>query len=220
MPTAMVKKMASKSGISIKKAEKIWDTIKHSVMGAKLKSGAIVGSNPDKWKSEEWAYVTGAFKNAMKESRSISANTLIDSVLRGKSVSEVIEDVGQISIGSADVTAQFLYSGMVDYWGGGGDRWEDNKGCVFASYNQTTTNKELIDEWVGDFESGGDFEDKEPWESVTKGQVKEALIDMWGEYDDKVCSLAKELPPQDEEDYSDGESPVAIVLLTVDTEED
>lgn len=74
------------------------------------------------------------------------------------------------------LTATHLYSGMLDYWGGDGDRWDDNKGCLFATYGHGTTLRNIVDEWVEDFNSGGDC-DTMP-ESITDNDVRAALLAM------------------------------------------
>ena len=95
-----------------------------------------------------------------------------------------------------NVTASFLFSGMSDYWGGDGDRWDDNKGCLFAFYGYGTTMKDLIDQWVDDFWNGGDC-DTLPKE-VTSEVVREALLGMLtaqglAEYhSDSLCEFAIE----------------------------
>jgi hypothetical protein len=54
------------------------------------------------------------------------------------------------------VTAEFLYAGLPDYWGGNGDRWDDDKGCLFAYYGDGTTVRDIVDGAVDDYLSGGD----------------------------------------------------------------
>lgn len=74
------------------------------------------------------------------------------------------------------LTATYIYSGMADYWGGDGDRWDDNKGCLFAYYGKDTTLHDLIDQLVDDFNSGGDCETMP--EDITDGDVRGALLEM------------------------------------------
>jgi hypothetical protein len=111
------------------------------------------------------------------------------------------------------VSATFLYAGMCDYWGGDGDRWDDNKGCLFAYYGRDTTLRGLIDQWVDDFCRGGDC-DSLP-EDVTENDIKSALLDMLTEegrrdYDnDAICEFSRDWEGDDDYD----ESPVAIVLI-------
>jgi hypothetical protein len=73
------------------------------------------------------------------------------------------------------LTATFLYNGLSDYWGGDGDRWDNDKGCVFASYGAFTTLRDIIDDAVDDFCAGGDC-DSMP-EEVTENDVRVALLD-------------------------------------------
>jgi len=72
------------------------------------------------------------------------------------------------------VTAEFLYAGLPDYWGGNGDRWDDDKGCVFTYYGKNTTVRDIIDSAVDDFLAGGDC-DSLPKE-VTDNDVRAALL--------------------------------------------
>ncbi len=72
------------------------------------------------------------------------------------------------------LTAEFLYSGIIDYWGGNGDRWDDDKGCVFASYGKGTTVRDIVDSAIVDFIGGGDC-DFFPTD-VTDNDVRLALL--------------------------------------------
>lgn len=81
----------------------------------------------------------------------------------------------------AKVVASYLYSGLSDYWGGDGRRWDDDAGCVFALYNGRTGMRDLIDSAVEDFCNGGDFfpsgDGPDLWEDVTEDDVRAALLD-------------------------------------------
>jgi hypothetical protein len=72
------------------------------------------------------------------------------------------------------VTAEFLYGGLPDYWGGNSDRWDDDKGCVFAYYGKGTTVRDIIDGAMADFIEGGDC-DSFP-DEVTDNDVRAALL--------------------------------------------
>ncbi len=133
-----------------------------------------------------------------------------------------------------EVSALFLYSGYGDYWSGDGERWEDNKGCLFFNYNHTTTLPELIEGWMEDMLQGGDL-DSMTFE-IEDSQIKQALIDMLSdegkaEYDlgDKapIAGIAKDFlscnfelaemnDEQLEEFYEEGDLPQAIVLIRVE----
>ena len=130
------------------------------------------------------------------------------------------------------VSATFLYSGMPDYWHGDGDRWDENKGCLFAYYGPTTTLREMVDEWVDDSRNG-DLDDKAAWSDVSDDEIRAALIEMLSpqgrkEYDDETagpCEFARAYADAngiegDDDGDSDGESPFAVVLVTVDTSDD
>jgi hypothetical protein len=73
------------------------------------------------------------------------------------------------------LVASFEYSGMPDYWGGNGRRWDDDAGCIFASYDRGTTLRDIIDDAVSDFNSGGDC-DSFP-SDITDKDVRAALLD-------------------------------------------
>ena len=120
------------------------------------------------------------------------------------------------------IKAQFLFSGFGDYWSGDSDRWDDNKGCLFAHYDHRTTLRDLIDSWVNDFCMGGDC-DSLP-EEVTESDVRAALLDMLNDkgradYESGALSeFAKFYADcndlnEDDEDDEHMESPVAIVLI-------
>lgn len=72
------------------------------------------------------------------------------------------------------VTAEFLYSGFPDFWGGNGDRWDDDKGCLFAGYGKGTTVRDIVQDAVNDFLTGGDC-DSLP-EEVNCETIREALL--------------------------------------------
>jgi hypothetical protein len=72
------------------------------------------------------------------------------------------------------VTAEFLYAGLPDFWGGNSDRWDEDKGCVFAYYGKGTTVRDIIDGAVDDFLGGGDC-DSLP-DEVTDNDVRAALL--------------------------------------------
>jgi RNA polymerase-binding transcription factor DksA len=73
------------------------------------------------------------------------------------------------------LSATYLYSGLPDYWSGNGDRWDDDKGCVFASYGSRTTLQQLVEDAVSDFNMGGDFESFP--EDISDDDVREALLE-------------------------------------------
>lgn len=118
-----------------------------------------------------------------------------------------------------ELTATFLFSGMVDYWGGDGERWEDNKGCLFAPYDHTTTLHDLVDALVNDFEGGGDCDSMPEW--ITGLDVREAILGALSEqglkdyYSGALSEWAMDCEPCEE--CEDGEcqceTPVVIMLL-------
>lgn len=120
------------------------------------------------------------------------------------------------------LTATYIYSGMPDFWGGDGRRWEDDKGCIFAYYGRDTTLRDLIDSLVDDFNSGGDC-DSMP-DEITGDHVRTALLEMLSEQGraDYGCGAIAECAEEfaevnpDEEDDDCSESPFFVVLLECD----
>jgi hypothetical protein len=69
------------------------------------------------------------------------------------------------------------HAGMSDYWGGMGDRGR-GKGCAFASYDHSTTLRDLVDQWVDDVRMNDyDFEDLP--ESIGDADIRECIIGMF-----------------------------------------
>lgn len=67
------------------------------------------------------------------------------------------------------------YSGLSDYWGGNGRRWDNDAGCLFAFYGAGTTLQDCVDQWVEDFNAGGDC-DSFP-DDVTSEDIRAAILD-------------------------------------------
>lgn len=125
------------------------------------------------------------------------------------------------------ISVQFIYSGMLDFWGGDGDRWDDNKGCLFASYNHETTMQELVSSFLDDFELGGDCESFPP--EVDREDIREAILASFtdqgrADYEaDRLCEWAERYANDigdsgDDMDDMDRELPQVVVLVTVDTD--
>jgi hypothetical protein len=72
------------------------------------------------------------------------------------------------------VTANYLFSGMIDYFGGYGCK--GNEALLYAFYGYRTTLRDIIDEWVEDSWNGAACEDVP--ESVTQEDIRAALLDM------------------------------------------
>ncbi len=126
------------------------------------------------------------------------------------------------------VSAQFIYSGLPDYWPGDGDRWDDNKGCLFASYGRATTLRELVDELVSDYSSGGDTDGKSAFDHVSAEDVRAAILDSLTDQgradyaNDVICEFATayaEANPDAAEDDR-WESPHVIFLIEVELEDE
>lgn len=77
----------------------------------------------------------------------------------------------------SNLTASYEYSGMPDYWGGNGRRWDRDAGCLFAYYNGSTTLRDIVDQLVDDYGNNGEHED-DCWESIDSEDVRQAILDM------------------------------------------
>lgn len=87
MPSQVVASLAKKTGVSTTNAEDAWAKIKKAVVGAKLRSGATIPANSDKWTDEMWAYVMGSFKRAIRG----MGEDLIEQVMKGANASAVLD---------------------------------------------------------------------------------------------------------------------------------
>ncbi len=124
----------------------------------------------------------------------------------------------------ARITVTHEYTGLPDFWGGNGRRWDDNAGCLFASYGAGTTLKECVDEWCNDYWMGGDC-DSFP-EDVTQDDVRAAILDSLTEQGRKdyesgaVAECAEEYAAHndvDEDDELDGcyDFPFWVILVEI-----
>lgn len=225
MPAAVVASLAKRAGVTTDKAEKAWDKIKTSVVGQKLKSGKVINKNENSWGDEEWAYATGALKGALgtdnKESK-MNTVALIHRVAEGESPAKVLDELAgkQLRLpGAATVTASFLYSGVGDFWVGNGRRWDDDAGCVFASYGPGTTCGEIVDQWVDDFNSGGDFVGKDAFNEVSDAELRSELQGLFRNWEtDKDKPFDDTLDSDEFEE--DGEWSQAIALVELDASDD
>ena len=73
------------------------------------------------------------------------------------------------------LTVTHEYVGNGDYWSGNGRRWDDDAGCLFAFYGAGTTLKDCVEEWVNDFNAGGDC-DSLP-DDITSDDVHAAILE-------------------------------------------
>lgn len=109
------------------------------------------------------------------------------------------------------------YCGHSDYWSGNGARWGDNAGCLFAFYDHETTLREVIDQWVDDFNGGGDC-DSFP-EDITSEDIRKAIMDSLtteGVKDYETNAIFG--PARDLEDPIGecDESPIAVILVELE----
>lgn len=84
------------------------------------------------------------------------------------------------------------YSGFSDFWGGNGRRWDNDAGCLFAHYVAGTTLHDCVDQWVEDFNGGGDC-DSFP-DEITSDDIRAAILDYLteqGRADYKSGALAE-----------------------------
>lgn len=125
------------------------------------------------------------------------------------------------------VTAQFLYHGLPDYWRGDGNRWDDNKACIFASYGRKTTLRELVDALVDDYRNGGDTDGKKAFEDIAAVDVRIAILKSLSDQGRAdyinlaVCAFAIEYAacnPDTTDEDDNYDSPQVIFLLTVEVE--
>jgi hypothetical protein len=106
------------------------------------------------------------------------------------------------------VTAEFIYAGLPDYWGGDGDRWDDDKGCLFSTYGKDSTVKDIVEDAVADFMGGGDCDSLS--EEVTDGAIRAALLDCLSDegrkdyHNDVVSELAVDYADANELDRCRG----------------
>ena len=119
---------------------------------------------------------------------------------------------------SFEISASVIYNGMPDYWSGDGSRWDDDKGCLFAYYSPDTTNEDIVQGWLEDFNMGGDFDGKAVAQQITPEELETALR---GVFIDGIDFSATFGPSKDLEDFDeDGESPFCIVLVHISEGDD
>ena len=129
------------------------------------------------------------------------------------------------------LTIDFLYTGMVDYWGGDSDRWKDNCGCVFALNDNETTLRDLECQILAElFDVGTDFDLKPAFDDITSSDIKEAYqnaLSTEGKdaYKRNTIWEGSSPNPRDLEEEATGEyygfaieTPVVIFLLKIETD--
>lgn len=115
------------------------------------------------------------------------------------------------------INVTHIYEGFSDYWCGTGYRCDDDKGCLFAYYGPDTTYADLIDGWIEDFNSGGDFDGKPLAEKVEERDLREALEAIVSVPLDTPYGPAQDLEDLDPEN---AESPISIVLVSLEKSDD
>lgn len=96
MPPKALATMAKKFGVSKSKVEDAWEKIKKNVIGSKLKSGAVIPEDSDKWTGEMWGYVMGSMRNVlpgMSKSKESLSDELINKILEGGDAFEIINSI-------------------------------------------------------------------------------------------------------------------------------
>ena len=123
----------------------------------------------------------------------------------------------------ANITVEHEFCGWSDYWGGNGQRWDDNAGCLFAYYDKRTTLRDCVDQWVEEFCAGGDCDSFH--EDITAEDIREAilttLLNDRGRADYEAGALAECAADwasysDDDEVEEDCESPIWIILVKYD----
>lgn len=112
--------------------------------------------------------------------------------------------------------ATFLYRGLPDYWGGVSRRWDDDAGCLFTSYDNRTTVREVIEGLVSDYVNGGDCDS---FVDVSADDVRACLLSMLtadGLRDYHSGALYEGASEVSEDDADNYELPAVIVLLEVE----
>ena len=84
-----------------------------------------------------------------------------------------------MSYGKTKIKVSHEYSGMPDYWGGNGRRWDDDAGCLFAYYGRNTSLRDCVDQWVDEFFNGGDC-DSLP-HNITENDLRDAILEAFTE---------------------------------------
>jgi len=124
------------------------------------------------------------------------------------------------------------YTGLIDYWSGNGRRWDDDAGCLFASYSTDTTLRDCVDAWCDDFSGGGDC-DAFP-EDIDTVSLRAAILESFTDqgrkdYADRALAECatnfahanglKPGVPLDEQTTDDNdELPVWIILVELSNE--
>ena len=118
------------------------------------------------------------------------------------------------------LTIDFLYTGMVDYWGGDNDRWKDNCGCVFALNDNETTLRDLEYQILAElFDMGTDFDLKPAFDDITSSDIKEAYqnaLSTEGKDAYKRNTIWEGSSPNPR--GLEEEAPVVIFLLKIETD--
>ena len=70
------------------------------------------------------------------------------------------------------ITAEWIYTGLPDYWSGDGERWDDANGCLFAFYGNGSTLRDIVDNAIC---AGGDCDTLH--EDVTEDDIRSAILD-------------------------------------------
>jgi len=117
-----------------------------------------------------------------------------------------------------EIKVSYEYSGLSDYWGGNGRRWDNDAGCLFAFYGPDTTTKDCVDQWIEDFNPGGDC-DSFP-EEISGEDIRNAILECFTEqgkedyYMGNLCEPTKNAD-WDEYDPDMEEMPMYVILVEV-----
>ena len=117
-----------------------------------------------------------------------------------------------------EIKVSYEYSGLLDYWGGNGRRWDNNAGCLFTFYGPDTTTRECVEQWIEDFNTGGDC-DSFP-EEISGEDIRNAILECFTEqgkedyYMGNLCEPTKNAD-WDEYDPDMEEMPMYVILVEV-----
>tara|TARA_R100001086_G_scaffold157207_1_gene84111 strand:- start:267 stop:638 length:372 start_codon:yes stop_codon:yes gene_type:complete len=117
-----------------------------------------------------------------------------------------------------EIKVSYEYSGLLDYWGGNGRRWDNNAGCLFTFYGPDTTTWECVEQWIEDFNTGGDC-DSFP-EEISGEDIRNAILECFTEqgkedyYMGNLCEPTRN-SQWDEYDPDMEEMPMYVILVEV-----
>lgn len=98
MPAPALKALASKAGVSLANAEKLWKKAKDAAKGSELKSGGKVPDNESKWTDKHYAYVTGIFKKMLGSKQESLSEAIVGYAVTTGNGNSIIEALSKSDI--------------------------------------------------------------------------------------------------------------------------